>query len=332
MSIAANQFLQAIGSIGMPRQIGNFRERAQNWRDAHPALNRTLRNGEFGGNRFLHSMARTLERDGWLTDPQTQTCYSQLSRPANRFEANHIPNGRFLVMDEARRHFRFQIYTVQQGDLASRRLVKYDFARSDRRFKAFATLTNYGRMEVWADYQDQRGVAWMDAADALIHALNSAEFTTRWPDFSTSHNRTIHHNSMTFGIQGSVCCAVCNAETDDQHIRNALCAQHGANVIATNPGVDVIQSGGHQYLPVQGMANIDMELADIPLTPIVPGTNYVTSLEGTNITAELTVENANLNPEVLQEILNNTEGPQVRRTRRSQPRINMSEIDNREVQ
>lgn len=136
---------------------------------------------------------------------------------ARAWDALNIPNGVFHVTEDATgEEFRFQIYTVQRGTLAGRRVVKVADPAGPGGWRAFAYVGRTGAFELWARFRSHSDQPYVKAAKKLLTILGRR-----------TENLRSQGIVVTVRVQH---CFICNELCTTDAISIGVCANHAPNI------------------------------------------------------------------------------------------------------
>jgi len=183
-------------------------------------------------SRFINSMRGSYIQWGSLTAPQTtatRNIMNEMGRSergsdeaALGHECPSVPNGTFTVSDAAGRTETFKVHTVRHGVLQDKRVIKRQIDGAI--FKAFGFLTRDGSLRVWRSYYEDEaaGASYIHMARMLLRAIDQCVEIAEVQSGLANTSFEINHQyqGVTYTIQASTLCRVCNRElTDPTSIR-----------------------------------------------------------------------------------------------------------------
>lgn len=157
--------------------------------------------------------------------------------PAEWRDALLIPNGNFMLSNPDHGSFDYEVYSVTNGVLQGKRIVKIRFPGS-RSFKGFGFVTRGGEFKLWRRFERSSNEPWVENAPTLLRALDTMRPSTLqrlhcapgtiWNFWDATGRR--------HGIAATLRCGRCNAvlPQEARNLQLMLCDAHA-------PGVHVVE-------------------------------------------------------------------------------------------
>lgn len=149
------------------------------------------------------------------------------------WNALNVPNGDWTVYDYSNQ-YHFRIYTVQNGRLEGKRIIKYK-ADGESRYSGFATLTMEGGVKLWSRFQTDAdatyvrlirdAISWVRQHNAASSGIGASRTNANSDWFSITT-----HTGATADVKIMTACLSCNSTRLEERTPVALCCDHGAVV------------------------------------------------------------------------------------------------------
>lgn len=157
-----------------------------------------------------HSRQRVLE-SGW-TPP---------SEAAFPLDARDIPNGRYILHNPDGSTIYYQIYTVQSGQWAGRRVIKM---KSSSRYSAFAFLNADHGWTLWSRFNDRQREPFIEMTSFLLESIQQAYLDREgYMLAGVSHRGMLDGQYISIGMSEHAC-RICNRPVRYHSLQ--LCTLH----------------------------------------------------------------------------------------------------------